>query len=90
MIKCGAVCANHQDVLVDVRTGSGMYSRRRGTAYIRWEWRMQKQLKDIGFIGAAGLIKNVLTRIPARLLPGKAVAALYKKFVRERGTSRHP
>ena len=82
MIKKGAVCANHPDVLVDARVGSGMYGRRRGMSYIKNEWRMMKQLKTLGFISSAGLIRNAATRLPARLLPEKAVASLYRKLMR--------
>ena len=82
MMKNGVKCANHPDVLVDARVGGGMYGRRRGKAYIRSEWRMLKQLKEIGFISTPERIRNTLQRIPYRLLPEKAVEALYKKFVR--------
>ena len=82
MIKGGAVCANHPDILTDARVGSGMYGRRRGTSYIRSEWRMQKQLKGLGFIGLAGFVRNVIVRIPARLLPAKLLATLYRTFAR--------
>jgi len=82
MIKNGTICANHPDVLVDARVGSGMYKRRRGVKYIRSEWKMQKQLKKLGFIGLCGFLKNVLLRIPVRLLPGKLLAGVYRGFAR--------
>lgn len=84
MISKGAVCANHSDVLVDVRVGSGMYGRRHGASYIRSELRMQKQLKDLGFIGAPGFVRNTALRLPVRLLPEKAVAAVYGKIIRRK------
>ena len=82
MIKKGAVCANHPEVLVDARVGSGMYGRRRGISYINSEWRMQKQLKELGFINSAEFIRNAAVRIPVRLLPEKPLAKLYKKTAR--------
>jgi len=82
MIKKGAICANHPDVLVDARVGSGMYERRRGVAYVRYEWEMQKQLLELGFIGRGRLILNAIMRIPVRLLPGKILALLYNKLAR--------
>lgn len=82
MIKNGAICANHPDVLVDARVGSGMYARRRGASYIRSEWRMQKQLKNQGFINTIGFIRNAAIRIPVRLLPEKVLKAAYNGFAR--------
>ena len=83
MIKNGAICANHPDVLVDVRAGGGMYGRRRGTLYIKYEWRMLKQLKRLGYINRFEFVRNAAVRLPARLLPAKALATLYRKFLRK-------
>ena len=85
MLAAGAVCANHADVLVYVRVGGGMYARRRGASYIRSELRMQRQLKDLGFIGIAGYAKNIALRVPVRLLPEKMLARVYNRFARTRG-----
>ena len=82
MIKNGAVCANHPGVLADARIGGGMYGRRRGTSYINSEWRMQKQLKELGMINTAAYLRNIATRIPLRLLPERALKAAYRRFAR--------
>ena len=82
MIKNGAVCANHPDVLVNARIGSGMYARRRGISYIRSEWRMQRQLRQLGFIDSIRFIRNTALRIPIRLLPQKGIEAVYRRYVR--------
>jgi len=82
MIKSGALCANHPDVLVNARVGSGMYSRRRGTSYIRSEWQMQRQLLKLGLIGILRFAINVALRIPIRLLPEKHLAKIYKRYAR--------
>jgi len=82
MIKKGAICRNHADVLVDARVGSGMYERRRGIAYVKHEWEMQKQLRKLGIVGTGRFIMNVIMRIPVRLLPGKFLALLYNRFAR--------
>ena len=82
MITNGVKCANHPDILVHARIGDGMYKRRRGLAYIKSEWRMQKQLKELGFIGGLGLIYNAAMRLPVRMLPEKGIEALYSKVVR--------
>jgi len=83
MIKAGAVCANHPDVLVSARVGGGMYGRRRGASYIRYEWRMQRQLFKLGFIGLFRFVANVALRVPVRLLPEKCLAFVYTRFARK-------
>ena len=82
MIKNGARCANHPEVLVNARVGGGMYSRRRGMSYIRYEWRIQRQLKALGLINGAEFARNIAMRLPLRLLPRKAVEAIYNAFIR--------
>ena len=82
MIKNGAICANLGDVLVDARVGGGMYGRRRGGAYIRSEWRMQKRLKALGVINGAEFIRNAVFRIPVRLLPARPLSKIYRKYAR--------
>jgi len=82
MIKAGAKCANHPDILVDARVGSGMYGRRRGMTYIRSEWRMQKSLLSLGMINAVGFLRNLVIRVPVRLLPAKALEMMYNRFAR--------
>jgi len=84
MIKNGAKCANHPDALVYARVGAGMYGRRRGRTYIRSEWRMQKTLRDLELISRAELLRNVLARIPVRILPPKWLSAVYNTFARRR------
>ena len=82
MINAGAICANHPDILVDARTGSGMYKRRKGLSYIKFEYKMQKQLKELGLIGIFQFIKNIILRIPIRLLPTCCIRFFYSKFAR--------
>ena len=85
MIANGVYCANHPDVLVNARVGGGMYARRRGMSYIRSEWRMQQQLKELKLINNVAFIRNLILRIPVRLLPERALAILYTKFARSGG-----
>jgi len=82
MIKTGTICANHQDILVEARVNAGTYNRRRGKEYIRCEWRMQKQLKELGIINCAELLRNILIRFSVRLLPHKLLAGVYRKVLR--------
>ena len=82
MIRNGAVCRNCPEVLVYARTGSGMYSRRRGVGYIRQEWRMQRLLRNLRITTAAQFLTNALKRIPLRLLPGFLIKRIYTKYFR--------
>jgi len=88
MIKSGVVCANHPDVLVNARVGSGMYSRRRGVSYIRYEWRMQRQLFRLGFINGFRFVANVALRVPVRLLPERCLLIIYNRFARNQSIIR--
>lgn len=82
MIKHGARCANHPDVLVHARIGNGLYARRKGMWYIRSELRMQKQLKKLELISSLEFLRNLLIRIPIRLFPTRALEFVYKQFAR--------
>ena len=84
MIKCGAVCANHPDVLVKARVGSGMYGRRRGLPYIKSEWQMQRELLELGLINKAEFARNVAVRTPARLLPEWGLEKAYNGILRKK------
>jgi len=82
MIKSGVICANLPDVLVDARTGSGMYGRRRGAAYMRSEWNLLKGLRSLGLINRAEFCRNAALRMPLRLLPAGALEWIYGKYIR--------
>ena len=84
MISGGAICHNCEDVLVYARTGIGMYSRRRGLGYIKYEWRMQLQLRRLGLTTRIQFIKNSLMRIPIRIFPVKALEKIYLKILRSK------
>jgi len=88
MIAGGVVCANHPDVLVYARVGSGMYGRRRGRSYIKQEWRMQRKLKKLKLINGVEFLRNCCIRIPVRLLPEKRLAGIYKNFARKNGENK--
>ena len=82
MIKLGAKCANHPDVLVNARIGNGLYSRRRGMWYIRSELRMQNQLRKLGIISVFEFLRNLMLRIPIRFFPARALEFMYRQFAR--------
>ncbi|MCL2190066.1 MAG: glycosyltransferase [Defluviitaleaceae bacterium] len=83
MMAKGAMCANHPDVLVHARIGNGLYARRKGLCYIRSELRMQQILYRLKIISKFDYIRNIITRIPVRLLPHAGLAAVYKRFARK-------
>jgi len=43
---------------------------------------MQKQLLELGLISRGNFLKNIIIRVPVRLLPGKLLSALYNRFAR--------
>jgi len=82
MLTNGTVCANHPDVLVQARIGKSTYVRRRGISYIKSEWRMQKQLTGLKLTNGCEFARNILLRIPVRLLPERLLATAYRKLAR--------
>ncbi|MCL2424865.1 MAG: glycosyltransferase [Oscillospiraceae bacterium] len=82
MIKNGIMCANLSDILVDARIDNNTFGRRRGMAYIRLELKMQKQLRDLKLVSNFELLRNVVLRLPARILPSGLLASVYRKFIR--------
>ena len=80
MIKNGARCANCPEILVHARIGNGLYNRRSGFGYICSEWKMQSNLRKLRITTGLEFIRNILTRIPIRLLPQKCLKWLYARF----------
>lgn len=84
MIAGGCRCANVPDVVVDVRTGDGMYARRSNVAYLKSQIRFFSKLRELGLIGVKHQVLAVITRMVATLLPARAVKAVYNGFLRGR------
>ena len=84
MISQGAICQNCKDVFVYARTGSGMYSRRKGFGYIKQEWRMQVQLRQLKIITKWRFAYNILMRIPVRMFPSIVIKNIYFYFTRSK------
>lgn len=87
MIAGGCRCANVPDVLVDVRTGDGMYARRSNTAYLKSQVRFFSELRKPGLIGRFDQAKAVAERTIATMLPAGMVKAVYNKVLRRRRVS---
>ena len=78
MIKNGSRCANIPMALVSMRVGYSMLARRGGIDYVINEIRLQRKFLDFGFITLFQFIKNLLMRIPVRLLPNRLRGIVYR------------
>ncbi len=77
--------ANVPKVLVNVRVGKEMYSRRGGLKYFKSEARLQKYMYDNRIIGINTYALNILKRFIVQvLLPNKIRGFVFKKFAREK------
>lgn len=82
MIARGCRCANVPDVVVDVRTGDGMYARRSNMAYLKSQALFFSELRSLGIVGSFDQVKAVAVRALATLLPTQIVKALYNGLLR--------
>lgn len=83
MIIKGFRFANIDDVLVYVRAGDNMYRRRGGLSYAQQEVTMQLGFYKIGFLSFLQLIKNLILRIPIRLIPSSVRGLIYSNILRQ-------
>lgn len=82
MILNGSKMYNIQEDLVYARTGKSMFGRRGGLEYIKREYKMQKNMKDLKFINASVFYKNIITRSVIRLIPNSLRQVIYLKVLR--------
>lgn len=87
MIATGCRCANVPDVIVDVRVGDGMYSRRSNMAYLESQKKFFSELREIGLISRFDQVKAIAQRTAATVLPTHLVKLAYNKLLRKRGAS---
>ncbi len=85
MIRQGASVANVEEPLVLYRVGAGAYARRGGIAMAKTEWRLQVQLRELGFTTRAQFARNVAIRTSYRLVPEAVRKAAYRKLIARRG-----
>lgn len=71
------------EALLYFRMNHATLGRRRGWHYIHSDILLQKEFRKIGFISTGGYIRNLLFRIPPRLLPGPWLYSVYKQFLRK-------
>ena len=83
MAEKGAAMGNTGTVLVNVRTGADMYSRRGGKKYFKSELFLQRYMLERKMIGRAIYLENVLKRwIVQRLLPNRIRGWVFRTFAR--------
>jgi len=83
MLMKGNQFHNLEEVLVHVRSGNGMQSRRGGTSYLKQEINLQLRLYGMSFFSAAQCAMNILLRAPIRLVPVPLRSWLYQVFLRD-------
>lgn len=83
MLLKGCRFANLPEVLVYARSGDEMYRRRGGLTYARNELAMQWRFFRAGFLSAPQWAKNVLLRLPVRLLPNRVRQWVYRSLLRK-------
>lgn len=84
MLMNGCRGYNIQEVVLDMRTGNGMYGRRGGRSYLKNIIQFQKYLKEQKIIGTGTFWKNCFTRSLMAVIPGKLRSSLYGCFLREK------
>ena len=82
MLSKGFILANLPTVSVLARAGSSMIARRGGWRYARLEFALQGVLYRSGLISKVGVLRNLLLRVPARLIPASLLSLLYKTALR--------
>ena len=83
ILQKGNRAANLPNILVNVRAGENMLKRRRGWRFFTSEIKLAKKLKSIGIINMSEMLRNMLFRAPARLMPGWLLAWVYNHFCRK-------
>lgn len=77
--------ANIDDILVNVRVGKEMYSRRGGRRYFESEKKLQNYMLDKGIIDKSTYFVNVLKRLVVQLLlPNSIRGWVFRNFARNK------
>ncbi len=83
MLMKGFKFANIDEVLVYVRAGDDMYCRRGGISYAKQEISIQTEFYKLGFISAFQLLRNLMIRVPVRVIPSNLRGLIYTNFLRQ-------
>ncbi|MDY0193883.1 MAG: glycosyltransferase [Aliarcobacter butzleri] len=77
MLLSGAKFYNIQEPLVNMRAGYGQLERRGGFKYAIEEFKFLNKLKKIGYLTTIEYLKNILIKVPIRLLPKELLKSVY-------------
>lgn len=89
MLMEGYKLTNIPEVLVTTNEDTNLYQRRGGIKYLKTEIRVQKSFVDYGFLTPLEMMRNLLIRVPIRLLPNNIRSKLYQ-FALRASTSDQP
>jgi len=81
VIAAGARVENLPEPLVKYRVGSGAFARRGGWVEARTEWRLQGELRRMGFVTTAQYLRNVVMKGAYRLLPAPLKRVLFRRLI---------
>jgi hypothetical protein len=83
MLSQGYSIENIPEVLVRCRAGDSLYDRRGGLEYAQLEYSLQRKFLSMGAITYFDFFRNILLRIPVRLVPDRVRGFLYETFLRD-------
>lgn len=83
VIKMGYEIYNMPEVLLKMRSGINMITRRSGANYIKYEMEFIQSAYRIGYFNIIDYIINIIIRIPIRILPKKYIKEIYNKKLRD-------
>lgn len=69
MVHAGAVIVNLPEALVYFRAGEDLHRRRSARTLVPLEWRLQRELRDVGLVGWPRTLVNFTVRSVYRFLP---------------------
>lgn len=84
MLQNGCRGFNLQEVILDMRTGNGMYRRRGGRVYLVWVWRFQRYLRKQRFITRRQFLENCAVRGVIGIVPSGLREGFYQVFLRKK------
>lgn len=83
MFLKGATAANIPEVLLKVRAGTDMYRRRGGIGYTQAEFNRQVEFLQRKFVTPRQFLRNLLVRVPVRIVPDSVRGYIYQKYLRK-------
>ncbi len=82
MLVAGEKFHNLPESLLWFRMGNDVYKRRGGLKYAMDEVRFERAIHDIGFIGTATMVKNIMIRFGVRIVPNRLRKLIYRYVLR--------